>query len=165
MGWKGNNDAGAMMTRSNLANQAPSLTDVAVRYPEKTFYLGQVFKDTTNSYKLVWFLGILSLLKRSNSNVLALSDVFSEMAVVAWHPICLFRLSLGCQDKLKNVIVAIQQESDLDLNAKPDSIRNFLKDSHDAKSQLDCFGRYVPTRFLAPWFAEKLRGTEDSVTV
>ena len=135
---------------------------IAVRYPEKTLYLGQVFKDTTNSYKLVWFLAILSLLRRNKDNMLALADIFSEMAVVAWHPVCLFRLSLGCQDKLQNVILAIQQFSHLDLNEKPDTVRNFLNGSSEAQGQLGWFRRYVPTRFLVPWFADKLRDTEDS---
>lgn len=53
------------MAQDSTTKQIPALAGVALRYPEKTFYLGQVFKDTTNSYKLFWFLAILSLLKRS----------------------------------------------------------------------------------------------------
>lgn len=140
----------------------PSLAGIEVRYPEKTFYLGHVFRDTTNSYKLVWFLAILSLLRRNSGDVLAVADIFSEMAVVAWHPVCLFRLSLGSQDKLQKVIQSLHQQSRLDLNAKPETIRKFLAASQDAKLQLAYFGRYVPTRFLAPWFADQLRGTQDS---
>src|SRR2546423_918979 len=67
---------------------------LANRYPEKTFYLGQVFNDTANSYKLVWFLAILSLLRRRNKPNFLLAEIFTEMAAVAWHPVCLFRLSL-----------------------------------------------------------------------
>ena len=50
----------------------------------------------------------------------------------------------------------------METNAKPDAIRRFVDGSAEAKEQLDYFKRYVPTRFLAPWFADKLRGTEDS---
>ena len=140
----------------------PGLAAVAVRYPEKSFYLGQVFNDTTNSYKLVWFLAILSRLQRSNASVIPLVDVLAEMAVVAWHPVCVFRLSLGCQDKLQKVIGAIQERSYLDPNEEPDNVRSFVSASSEAKAQLDYFRRYVPTRFLAPWFADKLRATADS---
>lgn len=94
--------------------------------------------------------------------MLAISDILAEMAAVAWHPVCLFRLSLGCQDKLQNAILAIQAYSHLALNENPDNVRRFVTDSSEAKTQLDCFKRYVPTRFLMPWFAEKLRGTVDS---
>ena len=90
-----------------------ALAGIALRYPEKTFYLGQVFKDTTNSYKLFWFLSILSLLKRSEELSFRFVDIFTEMVVAAWHPVCLFRLSLGRQDKLQDVILEIQKKSDL----------------------------------------------------
>lgn len=130
--------------------------------PEKTFYLGQVFKHTTNSYKLVWFLAILSLLKRTQADVLPLADILAEMAVVGWHPVCLFRLSLGCQDKLQNAILTIQGHSQLGPNELPDKVRSFVNGSPEAKAQLACFRRFVPTRFLSPWFADELRSTVDS---
>ena len=63
-------------------NQPPALAGIARHYPEETFFLGQVFKDTTNSYKLVWFLALLSLLKRSDVP-LRMTDVFAEMVVAA----------------------------------------------------------------------------------
>jgi hypothetical protein len=68
------------MAQDSATNQMPALAEVALRYPEKTFYLGQVFKDTTNSYKLFWFLAILSLLKRSEERSFRLADILTEMA-------------------------------------------------------------------------------------
>ena len=108
-------------------HESPALACMALHYPEKTYFLGQVFKDTTNSYKLVWFLAVLSLLKRGDGRTLRLSDVFTEMAIAAWHPVCLFRLSLGRQDKLQDVILKIQQLSGLRPNASPDAVRQFVK--------------------------------------
>src|ERR1019366_4329847 len=99
------------MSGTSTNNPQTVLAAVSIRYPEKTFYLGQVFKHTTNSYKLVWFLAILSLLRRARADTLPVADVLAEMAVVGWHPVCLFRLSLGCQDKLQNAIRAIQVHS------------------------------------------------------
>ncbi len=121
------------MTQDSATNQMSALAGVALRYPEKTFYLGQVFKDTTNSYKLFWFLAILSLLKRSEERSFRLADIFTEMAVAAWHPVCLFRLSLGRQDKLQDVIGEIQKKSSLPPNAAPEAIRKFVDGSADAQ--------------------------------
>lgn len=149
------------MAQDSAINQTPALAGVALRYPEKTFFLGQVFKDTTNSYKLVWFLAILSLLKRNEARSLRLADLFTEMVVVAWHPVCLFRLSLGRQDKLQDVIQEIQQISLLQPNEATETIRKFVGNSADAKAKLEFFKRYVPTRFLTPWFAVRLRGERD----
>lgn len=151
------------MAQDSVINQPPALAGIALRYPEKTFVLGQVFKDTTNSYKLVWFLALTSLLKSSDGRALRLADVFIEMAVTAWHPVCLFRLSLGRQDKLQDVILEIQQASGLPPIAAPDAIRRFVEGSAVAQAKLDYFKRYVPTRFLTPWFDDELRGMRDAL--
>lgn len=151
------------MAQDSATNKTPTLSGVALCYPEKTSYLGQVFKDTTNSYKLVWFLAILALMKRSEERSLRLTDMFTEMAVAAWHPVCLYRLSLGRQDKLQGVIQEIQKSSSLQPNATPEAIRKFVAGSAEAQAKLEFFKRYVPTRFLTPWFADKLRGENDEV--
>jgi hypothetical protein len=132
------------------------------RYPEKTFYLAQVFSDTTNSYKLLWFLGLLSLLQRSRSESLPLSDILTEMATAAWHPVCLYRLTLGRQDRLQRAVLEIQAASRLPPDAKAAEVRKFVAASQSARTQLGDFRRYVPTRFLSPWFKDQLAGRKDS---
>lgn len=151
------------MSQGSETNQPPALAGLAFHYPEKTFFLGQVFQDTTNSYKLFWFLAILSLLNRNNDQTLRLADVFTEMAVAAWNPVCLFRLSLGRQDKLQNVILEIQQLSGLPPNSSPEAIRSFVKGSAATQAKLNYFKRYVTTRFLTPWFDDELRGMKDAL--
>lgn len=151
------------MAQDNATTQMSDLAGVALRYPEKTFYLGQVFKDTTNSYKLFWFFALLSLLKRGEECSFRLADIFTEMVVAAWHPVCLFRLSLGRQDKLQDVILEFQKKSGLPMNATSEVIRTFVNDSVDAQTKLEHFKRFVPTRFLTPWFANKLRGERDDI--
>src|SRR5665213_2822293 len=142
----------------NATTKTPALAGTALRYPEKTFHLGQVFEDTTNSYKLVWLLGILSLLRRSRDRSFRLTDIFTEMTVAAWHPVCLFRLSLGRQDKLQDAIIEIQKNSGLPPNAAPEAIREFVSCFPGVQAKLEYLKRYVPTRFLTPWFADQLRG-------
>jgi len=137
------------------------LSGVASKYPEKTSRLGSVFADVTNSYKLVWFLAILSLLEHGAGNDLAMTDILNEMVVVAWYPVSMFRLSLGHMDKLQSSILAIQQKSGLTANASLHEIRGFLGHSPAASGSLDYLRRFVPTRFLAPWFAGELSGMRD----
>lgn len=138
------------------------IESLSSRYPEKTFHLGQVFNDTTNSYKLVWFLGILSLLERGSDSDFAITDVLTEMAAVAWHPVCFFRLSLGRQDKLQEAVLQISKTSLLAPNTDAAAVRDFVAKSDEMQQELEHFRRYVPTRFLAPWFAANLRGVADS---
>ena len=149
------------MPIENQTNVPLILSGVATSYPEKTYFLGQVFQDTTNSYKLVWFLAILSLLNSRKERSFRLKDIFTEMGVLAWHPVCLFRLSLGCQDKLQESIMKIQATTNLSANANADEIRKSLITSPELRQNLDFLSNYVPTRFLAPWFADKLRGEPD----
>jgi phage repressor protein C with HTH and peptisase S24 domain len=138
------------------------LDGLSSRYPEKTFYLGQVFNDRANSYKFVWFLAILSLLRRGMGDDLPLAKVLTEMAATAWHAVCFFRLSLGRQDKLQEAIQQIRQRSLLPFDALPEAIREFVAGSAQSQSGLEYFSRYVPTRFLSPWFKEQLSGRKDS---
>ncbi|MCG3775480.1 MAG: hypothetical protein JW395_2320 [Nitrospira sp.] len=163
----GSNKAGTVgvdfaeaMARNKLADQPATFLQVASHNRLKTFFLGRVFRDTTNSYKLVWFLALLSLLKRDGP-VLRLTDLLTEMAVTAWHPVCCFRLSFGPRDKLQEVIRGLQPLSGLPPTASPDTIRDFFAGSTLARGKVDYFKRYVPTRFLTPWFEEDLRGMED----
>jgi hypothetical protein len=150
------------MLQGSASHQLSALVGDASRYPEKTFFLGQVFKNITNSYKLVWFLAVLSLLRRSDCRTLRLSDVLVEMVVIAWHPVCLFRLSLGRQDKLQDVIFEIQHLSGLAPNVAPETIRRFVEGSVAAQSKLVFLQQYVPARFLTPWFEDTLRGRKDA---
>jgi hypothetical protein len=99
------------MSRNESVHPPPSLAGVDLRYPEKVYYLGQVFNDKTNSYKLFWFLAILSVLRRTDARAVRLADLLNEMAVTAWHPACLFHLSLGRQDKLQEVVANLQRQS------------------------------------------------------
>ena len=140
----------------------PGFGDLNRRYPEKTFYLGRVFADTTNSYKLVWFLAVLALTERTSQRNLRLKDILTEMAVLAWPPVCLYRLSLGRQDKLQEAILSIRDSSGLPLNGKPQEVREHINGSPAAQADLEFLVRYVPTRFLTPWFADRLRGVPDS---
>jgi hypothetical protein len=75
------------MAQDKNMTPPPELNPIAIRYPEKTFYLGQVFNNTTNCYKLVWLLALLSLLERDAAMFLRLNDIFNEMAVIGWHPV------------------------------------------------------------------------------
>jgi hypothetical protein len=133
-----------------------SLHPLEIRYPEKVYHLSRVFSDTTTSYKILWFMAIISLLKDRDSDEMRLDDIFVEMAAISWHPVCLFMLSLGRQDKLQHALVDIRDQSGLQPNASRTEIRQWIGSSQQAKARLGFLRRYVPTRFLTPWFTTTL---------
>jgi len=151
-----------MKTDPVAENPLLHLGGIAFRHPQKTAYLGRVFDDTTNSYKLFWFLALLSLLRRTEDRSFSFDDIFIEMVVVAWHPVCLYRLSMGRQDKFQEVLLKLKHLSQLPANATPDAIREAMYAFKGVPTLLRFMKKYVPMRFLSPWFAEQLRGQMDS---
>lgn len=128
--------------------------------------LASVFNNTTNSYKYFWFLVILKNINRSNKNPLSIQDLILEMITEIWYPINFFKLSFGKQDQFAKYIEKLQVELDIspEINKK-DDLLNALKNHLSNDTVLDTiriFSRYVPYRFISPWFSEQLRGLPDS---
>ena len=124
--------------------------------------LSRAFKKTTNSYKLFWVYALLSLVNRTSRNSFTLDEIICEMVVLAWHPVCFYRLTFGIQDKLQDIIIKIQKTSTLQSNSSSDEIRDYINSSSDIQNDLLIFSRYVPTRFLTPWFENELQGIPDA---
>ncbi|GAM62959.1 hypothetical protein JCM19232_4636 [Vibrio ishigakensis] len=126
--------------------------------------LSRVFKSTTNSYKILFFLSILSLLKQSKfkERKLRINDVIVEMLTLSCIPIVKFKLSFGTQDQIKiylEELFSITGDGStlVESNLKK-TIRNDLY-----KSQALKLGNYVPYRLLQPFYEEELRGQKDAV--
>ena len=129
-------------------------------WPEKTRFLGQVFNDRAASYKFYWLLGLLTLIEDRRRDVFDQTEIVKEMVVAAWHPVCFYRLSLGAQDKLQEVVLQLQSEAGLAKDATPSQIRPKLDSTLAIQARLKKLTDLVPTRFLSPWFANELRGVD-----
>jgi hypothetical protein len=125
--------------------------------------LGQVFDNTSASYKFYWLLGILDLLAETNSRTLDISEIQLRMVSRAFIPVAYFRLSLGKQDNLQDVI-SILLKNGLPLNAKRMEIESAAR--LHAKL-LKSLGDLVPTRFLSPWINRKssIRSTKLTIEI
>ena len=130
-------------------------------FPEKTGRLATVFRNTTTSYKLVWFLAIMNILERKCEPAIRLHDIFREMIAVVWHPVCLYRLFLGKLDRLQNAAGEISRVTGLSAVSDIYSVRNCIHSFPTVSKKLSFIAAYVPTRFLSPWFAKQLRGRKD----
>ena len=62
---------------------------------EKGQVHARLFRHTRMSYKYFWFLGLLDLISDNQNASIPVSSVVREMAVLAWHPVCFYHLSLG----------------------------------------------------------------------
>lgn len=129
-------------------------------------YISNIFKNTTNSYKFYWFVSILdSIIKSSNRKIRA-SDLIAGMISSIWYPANFFKISFGKQDRLGEIAFLIKDE--LNLNPNSDSTKIFtsivtaiVDDNKIINSMSDSLLKFVPYRFLRPWFYQELRGIDD----
>lgn len=121
--------------------------------------LSGLFRNTTNSYKYLFFLSLLTLLKDRDFKVddgISLRDIEIEMLVTAWYPHVFFKLSFGFQDKIPSVLGRIPN-FDNDKNLLSKTGRNNLRKHLAFYGEMLDFKlmRYVPYRILRPFFVEE----------
>ena len=129
--------------------------------------LSGLFRNTTNSYKYLFFLSLLTLMKKRGFAIdkgILLRDIEIEMLVTAWYPNVFFKLSFGIQDKIPPALEQIPFDGNdrnfLSASGRQKLCRRIV-DSYEEIQDYN-FMRYVPTRILRPFFACETRGMSDS---
>lgn len=129
----------------------------------------QLFNNTTNSYKLVFFQALLNILmERERSSVhglvIELRELATEMLALAWYPHNFFRLSFGVQDQTGNILDRIAFDLEEQALTNPDThrrLRRAIAAQYEA-IRADSLLRFVPYRLLSPFFLDELKGLKDS---
>jgi hypothetical protein len=128
-----------------------------------------LFQHTTNSYKFVFFLAILDLLKRNGfaaDRPYTYADIIIEMLATAWFAHTYFKLSFGSVDKIAEKLDALTLDFGNATNlfaTDRTALRNAIgnSDLKDAARLMD----YVPYRLLRPFLESKLQGIDKSSRV
>jgi len=131
--------------------------------------LSRCFNDVTNSYKFYWFLSILEHFIETGEHAIHINDIAFRMISSAWYPLDFFKLSFGKQDGLK--IISLYLSSKIVFDHSPNSsslneqiISNLSKEEiRILYSKINKLIRYVPFRFLRPFFSNELRGLQDQI--
>jgi hypothetical protein len=136
--------------------------------------LSGLFNDRTNSYKYLFFIGLLQRLEEDGFPEPAeyrLDDVAIEMLVTAWFPAKYFKLSFGVQDQVHRALHALTElglPDPAEIGFKSGA-RASIRDAISRRSnqgrlpEVRDLRRYVPYRLLRPFFAEELKGQESKV--
>lgn len=119
-----------------------------------------VFSDLTNSYKILFFLSLLRLLRipyqGNDAPTLTLKEIGVEMVALAWYPSKFFRLSFGMQDQMWTVIdrlkFRILSPGKLGYFDSQMSLRSAILEQWESINGEKLL-RYVPHRFLSPFFS------------
>lgn len=133
-------------------------------------HLAGVFSKSrvTASYKYFWLLAILDELRSSRSPSLSFPNLLSNVVERVWLPISQFRLSFGRSDKLPEVVRLLSEVLCLSPKAKREELSAALKllmaEQPQSKALVALHQRlrFVPYRFLTPWFSTELEGMKDS---
>ncbi len=124
--------------------------------------LSRLFADTTNSYKFVFFISILDILKRRNFDVsqpITFEELVVEMLANSWYPHTYFKLSFGTQDQITKNLDSLNLEISEPILKFTDTDKKLLRtaiESQDLKSIVKKLQRFVPFRLITPFFEEEL---------
>ena len=110
---------------------------------------------------------------KSDNPCISVWDIVIRMVANAWYPIHYFRLSFGNSDSLFDIVMEIQQITQIPIDANVDTIIATLTDrlgDKQIRNELNKLTRYVPYRFLCPWIdtsdnnlmVERSQGMEKS---
>jgi hypothetical protein len=127
--------------------------------------IAKVFQSTTNSYKYYWWYAILQLVKKNESSIFRLDELAIQMIVFAWYPVNYYKLSLGKQDQLAKYILDLKSNFiELNDDVKEEYLFLFLNTNKELfiiKEIISKLTKYVPYRFVRPWYDETV-GIEDA---
>ncbi|MEA5499191.1 HNH endonuclease domain-containing protein [Limnoraphis robusta Tam1] len=125
--------------------------------------LSRLFADTTNSYKYLFFISLLDILKRRLFEVLSpisFEEIIVEVLANAWYPHTYFKLSFGSQDKISQKLDALKLEIYEPILNFTDADKKLLRKtivSQDLKDIVASLAKYVPFRLISPFFKQEIK--------
>jgi hypothetical protein len=115
--------------------------------------LSRIFNNTTASYKFLFFLSLMELLKENNfsNRKFTYQELTSMMLAYAWYPKKYFRLSFGKQDQIGKLIEKI------DIPRKLTPINTlYEKILLDRNSSRESILRDVPQRLIREFLIDEM---------
>lgn len=128
--------------------------------------LAACFSETTNSYKFYWLMAILEELNLGHRRI-AHADLALRMISLAWYPLDYFKLSFGKRDGFVIHAKMISANVIIDKRVNAPSIYHQIISHSDEKTKqvllkgLLELTRWVPYRFIRPFFSAQLMGLGD----
>ena len=125
-----------------------------------------VFNNTTNSYKFFWWLSIIEICNQNDSEIISFDEIVFKIISKLWYPVNFFKISFGKIDKCSKYVKQIQEEYNLADNINEADLYEFLIDHRDSDILVKITNeltRYVPYRFIRPWFNQETRSLKDGL--
>ncbi len=127
-------------------------------------------KYLNKSYKPFWLWAILSLINDQKYNkdysgtyFFNTKDIVKKMLSLSWVPVVSYRLNLGYRDQLGEIINTVassipELKTNWDTFRIEKEINKYLESNERIYKNLL---RFVPYRFLSPFYRDDLRGVNE----
>lgn len=125
--------------------------------------LSRLFSNTTNSYKYIFFLSYLDILKRRNftdDGPISFRDMTIEMMANSWYPHTYFKLSFGYFDRLTAKLDSLKLEITEPILKFHDTDKGLLRETISRELLDDSLMRFVPFRLIRPFFESEVNGLQ-----
>lgn len=129
--------------------------------------LSLILDKTTNSYKYLFFLALLDILKRRHFDVLSpisFEEIIVEMLANAWYPHNYFKLSFGIQDQITSKLDSLNLVITDPILQFRDADKKLLRKTIKEQNLDDIIifiSRYVPFRLIRPFFLHETSRMKD----
>jgi 5-methylcytosine-specific restriction endonuclease McrA len=134
--------------------------------------LSRIFADRTTSYKYFFFLALTNHIEQACKHTIdpehdiaqpiPLSKLAADMTVLAWYPTRFCKLSLGSQDQLGRLVDSVDWgDVRVSFLTRESPELADLRQRADSARVAETLLRYVPYRFIRPFFREALAGLPD----
>ena len=129
--------------------------------------LARLFRNTTNSYKYLFFLSTLDIWNRRRfdfTSFIAFREIIIEMLANAWYPHNYFRLSFGRQDKITEKLDTLELKFSKFKEPDKKELREAIS-SQNLDDVIAYIRRYVPFRLITPFLESELKGVDRNNAV
>ncbi|WP_346940465.1 hypothetical protein [uncultured Clostridium sp.] len=116
----------------------------------------------SSSYKIFWFFGIYEEIIKGNKYI-SFRKLVCRMIVGAWYPVTQYKLSLGIQDRLYDLVILIHEKYNIPCDMNKNKLLELVENLEDVEvgKRIKKLRDYVPYRLLTPFFAKELALTKD----
>ena len=113
--------------------------------------------NLSSSYKIFWFFGIYEEIIKGNKYI-SFRKLVCRMIVGAWYPVTQYKLSLGIQDRLYDLVILIHEKYNIPCEINKNKLLELIENIEDVEveKRIKTLHDYVPYRLLTPFFTREL---------
>lgn len=125
--------------------------------------LSGLFAKTTTSYKYLFFISLLDILRKRQFEILSpisFEEIIVEVLTNAWYPHTYFKLSFGSQDKIGEKLDTLKLEFSEPILKFTDTEKKLLRKtivSQDLKDIVAYLAKNVPFRLIHPFLKQEIK--------